>query len=111
MTNSRRFSMANLPARGAVAKGRIVESPGLLCNDSLMKMQMDTSSLHYAMHPTRHSDEHREVLVRQSCWVLLAIAFQCGNVTHAVDVLSSCELPGVKRAAKCGVMEVPENWD
>jgi pimeloyl-ACP methyl ester carboxylesterase len=49
--------------------------------------------------------------VRQSCWVLLAIAFQCGNVTHAVDVLSSCELPGVKRAAKCGVMEVPENWD
>ena len=58
-----------------------------------------------------HSDEHREVLVRKICWVVLAVAFQCGSVVHAADILSSCELPGVKRAAKCGVMEVPENWD
>ena len=58
-----------------------------------------------------HSDEHREVLVRRICWVLLAIAFQCGSGTHAADILSSCALPGVKRAAQCGVIEVPENCD
>jgi pimeloyl-ACP methyl ester carboxylesterase len=49
--------------------------------------------------------------VGRICWTLLAIAFQCGSVTHAADTLASCELPGVKRPAKCGVVEVPENWD
>ena len=35
MTNSRRFSMANLPARAhRLLAGSIVESPRLLCNDS-----------------------------------------------------------------------------
>jgi len=54
--------MANLPARGAVSKRRIVESPDLVCNDSLMKMQMDTSSLHYAI--VRHFLERADGLLR-----------------------------------------------
>jgi pimeloyl-ACP methyl ester carboxylesterase len=44
-------------------------------------------------------------------WGLLAIAFQCSGVAQAADLLSACQLPGVKRAAKCGTLEVPENWD
>ena len=30
---------------------------------------------------------------------------------ESIERLSACELPGVKRAAKCGVIEVPENPD
>ena len=45
-------------------------------------------------------------------WVLLlAIALQCTGVANAADILAPCKLPGVTRAAKCGTVEVPENWD
>ena len=45
-------------------------------------------------------------------WVLLlAIAVQCTGVANAADILAPCKLPGVTRAAKCGTVEVPENWD
>ena len=45
-------------------------------------------------------------------WLLvLAIAFPCSGIAATADKLSSCKLPGVTRAAKCGVVEVPENWD
>jgi pimeloyl-ACP methyl ester carboxylesterase len=43
--------------------------------------------------------------------LLIAVAFQCAGVASAADVLSPCKLPGVARAAKCGSVEVPENWD
>jgi pimeloyl-ACP methyl ester carboxylesterase len=43
--------------------------------------------------------------------LLLAVAFQSASIANAADVLSPCKLPGVTRAAKCGVVEVPENWD
>ncbi len=43
--------------------------------------------------------------------LLIAIALQCAGTANAADVLSPCKLPGVTRAAKCGVVEVPENWD
>jgi pimeloyl-ACP methyl ester carboxylesterase len=43
--------------------------------------------------------------------LLLAIALQSASVADAADTLSPCKLPGVTRAAKCGVVEVPENWD
>lgn len=49
-----------------------------------MKMQMHSSWLAVAL-----------------CWVYTA---------QAADHLSSCTLPGVTRAAKCGVLDVPENW-
>lgn len=43
---------------------------------------------------------------------LLTVALGCSSVASAAEVaLHSCELPGVKRAAKCGVVEVPENPD
>jgi pimeloyl-ACP methyl ester carboxylesterase len=44
-------------------------------------------------------------------WVLPAIALQCLGIAKSADILSPCKLPGVARAAKCGVIEVPENWD
>jgi len=43
--------------------------------------------------------------------LLLAIALQCTGVANAADILAPCKLPGVTRAAKCGTVEVPENWD
>jgi pimeloyl-ACP methyl ester carboxylesterase len=43
--------------------------------------------------------------------LLLATALQWVGIANATDVLSPCKLPGVTRAAKCGVVEVPENWD
>src|SRR5688572_29943977 len=56
-----------------------------------MKMPMDSSSLHRLM--------------------LLAVALCCFGSAAAADLLSPCKLPNVTRAAKCGVVEVPENWD
>lgn len=44
-------------------------------------------------------------------WVVLAIALQCPGVAASASLLSPCELPGVKRAAQCGVVKVPENPD
>ena len=43
--------------------------------------------------------------------LLLAIALHCASITHAATTLSACKLPGITRAAKCGTVEVPENWD
>src|SRR5215471_12138393 len=43
--------------------------------------------------------------------LMLAIALQSVAIANAADVLSPCKLPGVTRAAKCGAVEVPENWD
>jgi pimeloyl-ACP methyl ester carboxylesterase len=43
--------------------------------------------------------------------LLIAVAFQWAGAATAADVLSPCKLPGVARAAKCGSVEVPENWD
>jgi len=43
--------------------------------------------------------------------LLLAIALQGAGIAQATDTLSPCKLPGVTRAAKCGSVEVPENWD
>ena len=43
--------------------------------------------------------------------LLLAITLQCTGSAQAAGNLSPCKLPGVPRAAKCGVVEVPENWD
>ena len=58
-------------------------------------MQMDTSSLHLG-----------------KAWLLLlAVALQGVGIADAADTLSPCKLPGVTRAAKCGVVAVPENWD
>jgi len=42
---------------------------------------------------------------------LLVIALQSAAIANAADLLSPCKLPGVARAAKCGSVEVPENWD
>jgi pimeloyl-ACP methyl ester carboxylesterase len=42
--------------------------------------------------------------------LLLAILLRYADLAAAVP-LTPCELPGVKRAAKCGVVEVPENPD
>jgi pimeloyl-ACP methyl ester carboxylesterase len=42
---------------------------------------------------------------------LLMIALQTAAIARAADLLSPCKLPGVARAAKCGSLEVPENWD
>ena len=42
---------------------------------------------------------------------LLASALLHVGVANAADVLSPCKLPNVARAAKCGTVEVPENWD
>jgi pimeloyl-ACP methyl ester carboxylesterase len=43
---------------------------------------------------------------------LLTVALGCSSVASAAEVtLHACELPGVKRAAKCGTVEVPENPD
>lgn len=43
---------------------------------------------------------------------LLTLVLGCTSVAGAAEVtLHACELPGVKRAAKCGVVEVPENPD
>src|ERR1044072_5866106 len=39
----------------------------------------------------------------------LSLALGCTGVANAEVTLHACELPGVKRAAKCGVVEVPEN--
>ena len=47
----------------------------------------------------------------RSKWLLPALALSCAGVAAADVPLQSCELPGVKRAAKCGVIEVPENPD
>jgi pimeloyl-ACP methyl ester carboxylesterase len=49
--------------------------------------------------------------LRHSCWALLALGLGCSGLAQAAEVLSPCQLPGVKRAAQCGVVEVPENWD
>jgi pimeloyl-ACP methyl ester carboxylesterase len=49
--------------------------------------------------------------VRRAFWALPAIALLCAGIADANDILSPCKLPGVTRAAKCGVVEVPENWD
>jgi pimeloyl-ACP methyl ester carboxylesterase len=49
--------------------------------------------------------------LRHSCWAMFAIALGGSSTTQAAELLSPCELPGVPRAAKCGVVEVPENWD
>ena len=43
--------------------------------------------------------------------LLLAIALGCAGTAEAAGDLSTCKLPGVTRAAKCGAVEVPENWD
>ncbi|MGH8236771.1 MAG: alpha/beta fold hydrolase [Steroidobacteraceae bacterium] len=43
--------------------------------------------------------------------LLLAITLQCTGSAQAAGNLAPCKLPGVPRAAKCGVVEVPENWD
>ena len=43
--------------------------------------------------------------------LLLAIALQGAGIAQATDTLSPCKLPGVTRAAKCGSVEVPENWE
>lgn len=43
--------------------------------------------------------------------MLLSIAFHYASIAAAEVPLQSCELPGLKRAAKCGVIEVPENPD
>jgi pimeloyl-ACP methyl ester carboxylesterase len=43
--------------------------------------------------------------------LLLSIALGSVSVSAAEVPLQACELPGVKRAAKCGVIEVPENPD
>jgi pimeloyl-ACP methyl ester carboxylesterase len=48
--------------------------------------------------------------LRHSCWAAVVLALGCSDVARAGDVLAPCELPGVARAAKCGVVEVPENW-
>jgi pimeloyl-ACP methyl ester carboxylesterase len=42
---------------------------------------------------------------------LFVIALQSAAIARAADILSPCKLPGVARAAKCGSVEVPENWD
>ena len=49
--------------------------------------------------------------MRRVCWTLPTIALLCAGVANAADILSPCKLPGVTRPAKCGVVEVPENWD
>lgn len=54
-------------------------------------MQIDTSSLR--------------------CALLLAVALQCTGVAKGAELLAPCKLPGVTRAAKCGAVAVPENWD
>jgi pimeloyl-ACP methyl ester carboxylesterase len=43
--------------------------------------------------------------------LLLALTLQAAGSTADTVQLSACELPGVKRPAKCGVVEVPENPD
>jgi pimeloyl-ACP methyl ester carboxylesterase len=43
--------------------------------------------------------------------ILLTGALCWAGVAHAADSLAPCKLPGVTRAAKCGTLEVPENWD
>jgi len=43
--------------------------------------------------------------------VLLASTLLYAAGADAADILSPCALPGVTRAAKCGTVEVPENWD
>jgi pimeloyl-ACP methyl ester carboxylesterase len=58
-----------------------------------------------------HADERREVLVSKVWLLLLAIALGCFGVAEAAGTLAPCKLPGVTRAAKCGAIEVPENWD
>ncbi len=58
-----------------------------------------------------YPDERREVLVSRVWLLLLAITLQCTASAQAAGNLSPCKLPGVTRAAKCGVVEVPENWD
>jgi pimeloyl-ACP methyl ester carboxylesterase len=60
-----------------------------------MKTQMDPSS----------------VLRAKFSLLLLAIALQGASIAQAADTLSPCKLPSVTRAAKCGSVEVPENWD
>ena len=45
------------------------------------------------------------------CALLLAVALQCTGVARGAELLSPCKLPGVTRAAKCGAVAVPENWD
>jgi hypothetical protein len=57
-----------------------------------MKTRMHTSSRHYF-------------------WAAVAVALGCSGLARATDLLSPCDLPGVRRPAKCGVFEVPENWD
>lgn len=49
--------------------------------------------------------------MRKLWLLLLALALQCAAIAKAADILSPCELPGVARPAKCGTVEVPENWD
>lgn len=41
-------------------------------------------------------------------WLLTILAL-CGSFGVRADVLSSCQLPGLKEPAKCGVVQVPEN--
>ncbi len=43
--------------------------------------------------------------------LLLTIALGFIGNANAAGNLSPCKLPGVTRAAKCGVVDVPENWD
>jgi len=47
--------------------------------------------------------------MKHACFGLLSIALGWASVANAEVALHACELPGVKRAAKCGVVEVPEN--
>jgi pimeloyl-ACP methyl ester carboxylesterase len=49
--------------------------------------------------------------MNRACFGLLSIALGWASVANAGVALHACELPGVKRAAKCGVVEVPENPD
>jgi len=49
--------------------------------------------------------------MKHACFGLLSMALSWASVASAEVALHACELPGVKRAAKCGVVEVPENPD
>jgi pimeloyl-ACP methyl ester carboxylesterase len=43
------------------------------------------------------------------CVWLLTLVVLCSSFTVRADVLSACQLPGIKEQAKCGVIPVPEN--
>ena len=48
---------------------------------------------------------------RASGALVLSIALHCTSVAAAEVPLQACELPGVKRPAQCGTIDVPENPD